>query len=148
MLGPLFNTRATKLAFVLDGYGWAQMACPHMSSESEHSQGGSIPTYETMDAELRPGTMVVIPPGHPYVNVASKDKNLQIACFSINAENNERVTLAGKNNLYSNFGDVAEEVSFGVSSDLADEVFESNDDLELFFPGPEWQQREDDRADQ
>ncbi|XP_019178610.1 PREDICTED: globulin-1 S allele-like [Ipomoea nil] len=147
MLGPLFNTRATKLAFVVDGKGWAQMACPQVSSQTERSEEGAIPTYETVNAQLRPGTLFVIPPGNPYVSIASQDDNLQIVCFDINADNNERVALAGKNNLYSNMDDVAKEVSFGVSSKLVDKVFENDDDLELFSKGPEWQQSED-RADQ
>nr|GMD18609.1 vicilin-like antimicrobial peptides 2-2 [Ipomoea batatas] len=150
MLGPLFNTRATKLAFVVDGNGWGQMACPHVSSQSssERTQEGATPTYETMNAQLRPGTLLVIPPDHPYVTIASQDHNLRILCFNINAdENDERVPLAGKNNLYTNLDDTAKEIAFGVSSKLVDQVFEDDNDFELFSKGPEWQQREE-RADQ
>lgn len=41
--------------------------------------------------------MVVVPAGHPFVAVASNNQNLQLLCFEVNAQDNEKFTLAGKN---------------------------------------------------
>ncbi|KAI7987518.1 63 kDa globulin-like protein [Camellia lanceoleosa] len=46
---------------------------------------------------LRPsrGVVFIVPPGHPVITIASKNQNLQIVCFDVNALNNEKFPLAG-----------------------------------------------------
>nr|DAD45470.1 TPA_asm: hypothetical protein HUJ06_003700 [Nelumbo nucifera] len=53
MLAPLYNTRLTRIVFVVKGNGWWEMACPDISS-------------------------FIIPLGHVFTVVASEKENLQI----------------------------------------------------------------------
>ena len=112
---PYYNSRATKIAVVTSGRGRFQMACPHVSKsghsrrheQHQHHQyhdgktwrGDESTTpvhYERITAELREGTVFVVPPGHPFVTLASEDQNLEVVCFEINAEKNHKFALAGK----------------------------------------------------
>ena len=105
MMGPFYNSRATKIAIVTNGQGYFEMACPHLSSsefgggkESQHGhQGKTGPSYQKVRARLRRGMVYVVPAGHPIITVASNDQNLEIVCFDINAKNNKKFFLAGKN---------------------------------------------------
>lgn len=100
-----FNSKSTKICVVPNGEGYIQMACPHLSSSSSeeseegHGDGGfryqSNPGYEQVNTRLRPGIVFIAPPGYPFVMVASKNQNLEVLCFVINARNNERTPLAG-----------------------------------------------------
>ncbi|KAK4355508.1 hypothetical protein RND71_024479 [Anisodus tanguticus] len=49
MLGPIYSSRATKIAVVVDGEGYFEMACPHLASESGRRQG-------SQERETRIGT--------------------------------------------------------------------------------------------
>lgn len=91
-----YNTNANKIALVIDGEGELEMACPHMPSSSSNSkQKKSSISYHNINAKLRPGVMFVVPAGHPFVNIASKKKNLIVVCFEVNAQRNKKLTLAG-----------------------------------------------------
>lgn len=90
MIGPYYNSRATKVAVVVDGEGYFEMACPHVGRES---QTGS--TYQKISSRLRRGTVFVVPAGHPVASVASRNSNLQVLCFEVNARGNTRYPLAG-----------------------------------------------------
>lgn len=108
---PFYNSRVTKIAVVVNGKGYFEMACPHVSKsghkqQHHHRHGGksgrgeesTTPVhYEKINSELRRGTVFVVPPGHPFVTVASEDENLEVICFEINAENNHKSPLAGTN---------------------------------------------------
>jgi hypothetical protein len=37
----------------------------------------------------------VVPAGHPFVTVASKNNNLNIVCFEVNAQRNKKLAFAG-----------------------------------------------------
>lgn len=112
-MAPNYNSRAIKIAFVVQGSGYMEMACPHISKqegsrrrrgggeseeerekEGEEEQGEG-PRYQLVKSEVRRGSVFVIPPGHPVVAVASPNENLQVLCFGIRAENNEKFFLAG-----------------------------------------------------
>lgn len=102
-----YNSRATKIAMVVDGKGYFEMACPHLSSGRQsqtHSRRGQTTgsTYQKVQARLNRGTVFVVPAGHPVTAVASRNSNLQIVCFEVNAENNVRYTLAGLPLTFSN----------------------------------------------
>ncbi|EEF37595.1 vicilin Cor a 11.0101 [Ricinus communis] len=142
MAGPLYNSRATKIAIVTQGEGYMEMACPHLSGGSEH-QGRKGQTYGRVRSRLRPGTVFIVPAGHPVATVASPNNNLAVLCFEVNAQGNIRYTLAGRNNIVRRWEREAKELAFGVRAREVDEVFESQNEV-FFFPGPrrqEWQGR-------
>lgn len=104
MTAPYYNSKSTKIAIVVDGEGYFEMACPHLSQsqgrqeeryESQRETRGGT-SYQTVQSRLRVGTVVVVPAGHPFVAVASNNQNLQLLCFEINAYGNEKFTLAGR----------------------------------------------------
>ncbi|KAL3742597.1 hypothetical protein ACJRO7_017984 [Eucalyptus globulus] len=155
MIGPYYNSRATKISFVTEGEGYLEMACPHLSSSrSKHSRhhqqqgGGGGQTYQKVRAQLRRGTAFIVPAGHPVAAIASKNSNLQIACFEVNAENNVRYPLAGKRNIIDLMEREAKELAFNFPSRDVDRIFKSQDE-EFFFAGPEeWQEQERGYADE
>lgn len=137
-----FNSRATKIAFVLDGEGFFEMACPHLASQ-ESSQGGSQqqrqtsnrPSYQNVRGELRRGAVFVVPAGHPLTTIASRKGNLQVICFEVNAKDNVKFPLAGKKNLVSQFEREAKELAFGVPVSEVDRIFNKQTG-EYFLEGP------------
>jgi mannose-6-phosphate isomerase-like protein (cupin superfamily) len=132
MVAPYYNSRATKISFVVEGEGWLEMACPHVSSGKE-SQGERF--FENIRAPLRKGTVFVAPAGHPIVTIASETKNLQLLCFEVNAKGNIRFPLAGRNNIIDKMDREAKELSFNLPADDVDRVFQSQNE-DFFFPGP------------
>lgn len=107
MEGPFFNTRATKIAVVVKGEGYMEMACPHVSQQQqgqgqstgeqrrEQQQQSASPHYQRLSSPLKRGMLFVVPAGHPLIVVAGNNRNLEIVCFDVNAENNRRESLAG-----------------------------------------------------
>lgn len=63
--------------------------------ERERGESTGTPHYQRVSARLRPYTAFVVPPGHPYVVVASKRQNLEVLCFEIFSFGNEKVPVAG-----------------------------------------------------
>nr|CAD1819781.1 unnamed protein product [Ananas comosus var. bracteatus] len=152
MMAPNYNSRAIKIAFVVQGSGYMEMACPHISkqkgsrrrgggeSEEEREKEGEEeqeegPRYQLLKSEVRRGSVFVIPPGHPVVAVASPNENLQVLCFGIRAENNEKFFLAGRNNILKKMEKEAKELAFDVAAREVDEVFNAQQES-VFFPGP------------
>lgn len=118
-MAPHYNSKAMKIAVVVDGEGGFQMACPHLSSsrkggrwsEREQEQMGESGrwsereqeqerkgerTYQKIRGRLRRGVVFVVPAGHPFSVFASNNQNLQIVCFEANAFGNTKYLLAGK----------------------------------------------------
>lgn len=96
MVGPIYNSRATKIAVVVQGEGYFEMACPHLASKFTSSHETRIgSSYQKVRSKLRRGMVLVIPPGHPFVGVTSTNQNLQIVGFNVNTRDNEIVPLAG-----------------------------------------------------
>ncbi|XP_074316176.1 vicilin Cor a 11.0101-like [Silene latifolia] len=113
----------------------------HDSGRSRRGEESETPVhYEKIHSELRPGTVFIVPPGHPYVTFASPNDNLEIVCFEINAENNQKFPLAGQKNILKNIEREAKELAFAISAEEVDEVFE-NQDEDFFFQGPRQQRR-------
>ncbi|PNX72176.1 vicilin-like protein antimicrobial peptides 2-1-like protein [Trifolium pratense] len=123
-----YNTNANKIAFVVDGEGYFEMACPHYMS-SKHRKSSSA--YHKMNARLRPGMVFVVPAGHPFVTIASKNNNLKIVCFEVNAERNKKLAFAGKKNIVVALDKTAKKLSFDSSPEKVDEIFKR--DEEFFF---------------
>ena len=143
MLGPYYNSRATKISFVVDGEGFFEMACPHISS-SEHSTGGGTGrAFQRVSGHLRRGTVFVAPAGHPIAAVASPASNLQVVCFEVGGTGNLRFPLAGRGNVVSEMDNVAKELSFGVPVREVERIFRSQKE-EFFFPGPTQQEEHGD----
>ncbi|XP_047085572.1 63 kDa globulin-like protein [Lolium rigidum] len=107
-------------------------------SESEEQQQEK---YETIRARVSRGSAFVVPPGHPVVEISSSrgSSNLQVVCFEINAENNERVWLAGKNNVLGKLDSPAKELAFGAPAREVEEVLRAQQD-KGFLAGPDEQQ--------
>lgn len=96
MSAPFYNSRATKIAFVVDGEGHFEMACPHLLSSSDRPcRGKSSPNYQRVRGLLRRGSVFVAPAGHPVTTIASQSSNLQVVCFEVNAKYNIRFPLTG-----------------------------------------------------
>ncbi|CAK9147029.1 unnamed protein product [Ilex paraguariensis] len=151
---PFYNSRATKIAVVIDGEGYYEMACPHLGSQRGEQQKGQPgrraesegqrkggPRYQRVSARLRRGTVFVAPASHPIVIVASNNRNLQVLCFEVNARNNEKYPLAGKRNVINQLEKEAKELGFSAAEKEVDEVFKSQDE-DFFFNGPRQQQDE------
>jgi hypothetical protein len=86
MSGPYYNSRATKISVVIEGEGFFEMACPHLSSSG---------SYQKVSGRLRRGVVFVAPAGHPVAVIASQNNNLQVLCFEVKAHGNFRFPLAG-----------------------------------------------------
>lgn len=127
-MAPNYNSRATKIAMVVQGCGDFEMACPHLSRESreeeererewgreeererewERERGRERGedeghSYQLVRSKACRGDVFVIPASHPVVAVASRDNNLQILCFGIKAEDNRKIFLAGNLIIYVPF---------------------------------------------
>lgn len=148
MAGPFYNSKATKISFVVEGEGHIEMACPHVSGHHQqqpHQQSGK--GFRRVTGQLRRGTAFVTPAGHPIAIVAAPGSNLQVVCFEVFARDNVRYTLAGKNNLVSGLDNVAAQLTFGKPAREIERVFGNQKD-ELFFAGPTQQQRQQEEEEE
>ncbi|KAJ7972766.1 Vicilin [Quillaja saponaria] len=150
-------TRATKIAIVVEGEGQFEMACPHISSSSGshgrqshqdyHGRGSSHgrtttgKRFESVRAHLRRGTVFVVPAGHPFVTFASRNNNLQVLCFEVNAKDNIRFPLAGGKNIVQAMDRQAKELAFDFPVKEVERILSR--DEEFFFPGPHQQEEEE-----
>ncbi|GMI98756.1 hypothetical protein HRI_003544900 [Hibiscus trionum] len=136
MNAPFFNSRAIKIAIVVQGQGYLEMVSPGSGGRKSGS------SYQKISSRLRPDTVFVVPAGHPFVTVASINSNLEILCFEVNIENNVRYLLAGEGNLVQQLEKEAKELAFKRRGAEVDRVF-GNQDEEFFFPGPRQQRSRD-----
>ncbi|XP_050364792.1 vicilin Cor a 11.0101 [Argentina anserina] len=146
MVAPHFNSKSTKISFVLDGEGFFEMACPHLASQEssqrqqQPQRRSSSPSYQNVRGDLRRGTVFIVPAGHPVTAIASRNSNLQILCFEVNAKDNVKIPLTGKSNVVSQFEREAKELAFGVPVKEVDRIFNKQQD-QFFFEGPNNQQQ-------
>ncbi|CAN0898122.1 Vicilin Cor a 11.0101 [Linum grandiflorum] len=148
MAGPFYNSKATKISYVVGGEGYLEMACPHVGTgrQTIHTTSGSqSQKYGKVRSQLRRGTVFIVPAGHPVVTVASANNNLQVLCFEVNAQGNFRFPLAGKDNVMSKMESEALELGFGVPAREVEQIFKNNQKDEFFFAGPEWQKQQQHR---
>ncbi|KAH7517239.1 hypothetical protein FEM48_Zijuj09G0041800 [Ziziphus jujuba var. spinosa] len=157
MTAPLYNSRATKIAFVIDGEGCFEMACPHLSSGSSseqygHGQGSrssmqkqkKSKRYQRVSGRLTRGVVFIVPAGHPYSLVASPSNNLEVVCFEVDSEGNIKYPLAGDENIVKQMDGIAKELAFNVPNKEVDRIF-GNQEHNFFLPGPT-QQKQGGRA--
>ncbi|KAH9729774.1 Globulin-1 S allele [Citrus sinensis] len=153
MAAPFYNSRSTKVAVVVAGDGYIEIACPHVSrSSSERRHQGSSTreegsaTYHKVSSRIRTDSAYIVPAGHPVVTVASQNNNLEVVCFEINAEGNIRFPLAGRNKIFKVMESEAKELAFNTRADEVERVF-GNQDQDWFFKGPSrWHQQQQGRA--
>ncbi|XP_022979464.1 vicilin-like isoform X1 [Cucurbita maxima] len=152
MMVPHFNSRATWVVFVSEGAGSFEMACPHIQSsqwqrgrreeerhwrrEEEEEREERSGRFERVAGRLSEGGVLVIPAGHPIAIMASPNENLRLVGFGINAENNHRNFLAGRENIMNELDREAKELAFNVEGKQADEIFRSQRES-FFTEGPE-----------
>ncbi|KAF8401727.1 hypothetical protein HHK36_012673 [Tetracentron sinense] len=154
MMAPFYNTRSTKVVLVDGGNGYFEMACPHLASqrqgppqggeeqEQEQEQEGGV-HYQKVRSRLSPQTVFVIPAGHPVAIVASQNENLQLVVFGINAKDNQRNFLAGRENVMNQVEREAKELAFNIPGREIEQIFK-NQGQSYFLPGPhQRQQREE-----
>ncbi|KAL8089467.1 vicilin Cor a 11.0101-like [Apium graveolens] len=133
MENPFFNSKSINIGVVNKGEGYFEMACPHLSSGS--SSRGTPISYRNVNAHVKRGSVYIVPPGHPVITVASKDQNLELLVFQINARDNKRFPLAGKNNIWKQIEKEAKELAFGSPWREVDEVV-GKEDEDWFMKGP------------
>lgn len=136
-MGPYYNSKSTKIAMVVSGNGYYEMACPHLSQQGQSQQGQGT-SYRKVSAHVSAGDVFVVPAGHPIVTVASKKENLQVVCFELCAQNNQRYPLAGNNNILKQLENEAKELSFNIPARQVDQIL-NNQRQSWFFPGPQQQ---------
>ncbi|XP_065019020.1 vicilin Cor a 11.0101-like [Musa acuminata AAA Group] len=153
MMAPNYDTRSTKLAMVVEGRGYIEMACPHRSAERRRtqeesgSQGEQRVRYRTVRSRVSRGSVFVIPAGHPAAVVAAANENLQVLCFGIRSENNRRYYLAGRNNVLHRLDRAAKAMAFGVPAEEVEEVLNAQPES-VFMPGPERRREEEEKRRQ
>ncbi|OVA05423.1 Cupin 1 [Macleaya cordata] len=158
MLGPYYNSRATKVILVVEGSGTFEMACPHLSRQSQQQhqsqrsngreeqqeeEGGA--SYQRVSARLSPRTVFVVPAGHPVAIIASQNQNLHIVAFGINGQDNQRNFLAGRESVINQIEKEAMELGFNVPASEVKEIL-SKQRESYFLPGPNQRQQREDRG--
>lgn len=151
MIAPSFNSRAIKIAMIVEGEGYIETICPNLSDrrrsrereghgQREEEGQGEGQWYKRVRSHVRPGSLVVIPPGQPSVTVAStggrERGNFEAICFDICAEKNERNFLAGRNNVWNQMEKVAKELTFDMPEREVDEVLQAQNE-KIIVAGPE-----------
>ncbi|KAK4478106.1 hypothetical protein RD792_017371 [Penstemon davidsonii] len=139
MIAPYYNSKSTRLVFVVGGSGQFEMACPHIASQSqwrkERQETRSDLHYEKVSARLSVGDAFIIPAGHPISIISSKDSKLQLAGFGIKASFNQKYFLAGRENVWNIVESEAKELSFGLPASEVEEIFRSQEES-YFLSGP------------
>ncbi|KAJ8630714.1 hypothetical protein MRB53_024037 [Persea americana] len=105
---------AFKVALVVDGKGYWELVSPYgsvRSGEGTEWQEESV-SYQRLRAQLSDGNGLVIPPGHPSAIVADRGQDLRVLLFGINAEKNQELWLAGRENIYNEMNNVEREMFF------------------------------------
>ena len=160
MMAPSYSTRATKIAIVVEGSGYFEMACPHVSGRSERRErehgrrreergreeeqeeeeeergGQKSRGYSQVRAQIREGSVIVLPAAHPATLVAGNDGNLAVVCFGVRANHDEKVFLAGRNSVLTQLDDPAKALAFGAPAREVDRVVGAQPEA-VFLRGPQ-----------
>ncbi|KAK6130223.1 hypothetical protein DH2020_036033 [Rehmannia glutinosa] len=142
MVAPYYNSRSTKLVFVVGGSGQFEMACPHVGTQTKQQgrkeKQGETRTdvhYEKISGRLSVGDAFIIPAGHPIAIIASQDSNLQLASFGIKGSYDQKYFLVGQENIWNQVESEAKELSFKMPAREVEEIFKSQEQS-YFLPGP------------
>ncbi|KAL7171313.1 hypothetical protein ACSBR2_036045 [Camellia fascicularis] len=90
-------------SLVLFGVWWQrQQQRKARGGRGSHQQQrrSSGPSYQKVSGRLSRGVVFIVPPGHPVITIASKNQNLQIVCFDVNALNNEKFPLTSSHTIF------------------------------------------------
>ena len=164
MMAPKYTTRATKIAVVVEGSGYFEMACPHVSGsgqserreqhrehgrrgeeqeEGEEGQQKKSRGYKQVKAQIKKGSVIVLPAGHPATFVAGNEGNLAVFCFGVGTSNDEEVFLAGGNSLLKQLDGAAKALVFGSQGrEAADRVLGAQQES-VFLRGPQQERHRD-----
>ncbi|KAL2547348.1 7S globulin [Forsythia ovata] len=137
MIAPYYNSEATKISIVLDGEGYFEMACPHLSSHQEgqgqqQHHGGSQQQARAILPESK-------------LPSQTRHSCRRPSRPSFRSSGFKQPESARKKNIINQFEREAKELAFGVSAREVDEVFRSQNE-EFFFKGP--RQQHQGRADE
>ncbi|KAE8797693.1 Globulin-1 S allele [Hordeum vulgare] len=165
-----YTTRATKIVVVVEAGNdgnYFEMACPHLSSsgrserrergrrseEREQEQGGQEEEqghggeqeksrgYRQVRAEIKVGSVIVLPAGHPATFVAGNEGNLALLSFGVGANNDEEVFVTGGNSALKQLDEAAKALAFPQQvRELADKVIRAQTEA-VFHDGPQQQRR-------
>jgi hypothetical protein len=157
MLAPRYTTRATKIAVVVEGSGYFEMACPHKThssgrserrersehgreeEEEEEQEQKKSRGYRQVRAQIKEGSVIVLPAGHPATFVAGNEGNLAVICFGVGSSNDEEVFLTGGNSLLKQLDPPAKTILFGEQGrEAADRVIGAQTES-VFLRGPQQQ---------
>ncbi|OMO85650.1 Cupin 1 [Corchorus olitorius] len=144
---PHFNTKATFLVLVTEGSANVEMACPHLSRQSqsveqeqEQQEEERSGEFKQVRAKLSAGDVFVVPAAHPVTYFTSQNQNFKAIAFGLNGPTTRRVFVAGKNNLVRQMDSEAKEISFGIPSKLIDEVFNKPQESHFMSFSPQQRQ--------
>ncbi|CAK8564940.1 unnamed protein product [Lathyrus sativus] len=149
LLLPHYNSRAIVIITVNEGKGDLELVAQRNENrhgqrkedDEEEKKGEEEINTEVQNykAKLSPGDVVVIPAGHPVAIKASS--NLNLLGFGINAKNNQRNFLAGKEeNVISQIQRPVKELTFPGSAQEVDRLLENQ--KQSYFVNSQPQQRE------
>ncbi|TVU44633.1 hypothetical protein EJB05_04079, partial [Eragrostis curvula] len=163
MMAPSYSTRANNIAVVVQGSGYFEMACPHLSTsgrsspqrrehgrrreewgreeeeedEGHEQEGGQKSRgYKQVRSRIKEGSVIVVPAGHPTALIAGQDENLAVLCFGVNAGFDEKVFLAGRNSALRQMDEHAKALAFGAAAREVDRVLGAQEES-VFFRGPQ-----------
>ncbi|XXG73703.1 hypothetical protein AAC387_Pa07g2572 [Persea americana] len=142
MSAPYYNSKAIKVALVVDGKGYVEIVSPYVSDRSrqgrEEEREESV-SYQRLSAQLSDGQGFIVPAGHPFVVVADHGQDLRVLCFDIKiatVEKNEKYPLAGRDNIYNEMNRAERELFFKESEREVERVLKAQKEAG-FFDGPQ-----------
>ncbi|CAL5201509.1 unnamed protein product [Lathyrus oleraceus] len=149
LLLPHYNSRAIVIVTVTEGRGDFELVAQRNENqqgkrkeddEEEKNEDDEINKHvQNYKAKLSPGDVFVIPASHPVAVKTSS--NLHLLGFGINAENNQRNFLAGKeDNVISQIQRPVKELTFPGSVQEIDKLLENQ--KQSYFANAQPQQRE------
>ncbi|KAF7068141.1 hypothetical protein CFC21_073917 [Triticum aestivum] len=104
--------------------------------EQEKSRG-----YRQVRAQIKVGSVIVLPAGHPATFVAGNEGNLALLSFGVGANNDEEVFVTGGNSVLKQLDDAAKALAFPQQArELADRVIRAQPES-VFVAGPQQQRR-------
>ncbi|XXG73705.1 hypothetical protein AAC387_Pa07g2574 [Persea americana] len=142
MSAPYYNSKAIKVALVVDGKGYVEIVSPYVSDRSrqgrEEEREESV-SYQRLSAQLSDGQGFIVPAGHPFVVVADHGQDLRVLCFDIKiatVKKNEKYPLAGRDNIYNEMNRAEKELFFKESEREVEQVLKGQKEAG-FFDGPQ-----------
>lgn len=112
--------------------------------EEEHGHGGEQEKsrgYRQVKAQIKVGSVIVLPAGHPATFVAGNEGNLALLAFGVGANNDEEVFVTGGNSVLKQLDEAAKALTFPQQArELADRVLRAQPES-VFHDGPQQQRR-------